>query len=443
MRAWLFERFGVPIGSAYFREDFGARLRRLEESQWHDPAVVAEQQLERLRSLVAHARSRVPLYQDLYKDVHPEDLQRLEDVQKLPPVTKEMLREAYPGGVVAAGTPPGDAIPNSTSGSTGTPLAFFMSRVLLASKAARYFRGNRWAGARPGERVYQIWGKQEGGALRRGFIRHVAGRINRSAFTMDEATMARYAAEIRRIGPRILEAYTSAAHALARHLRDAGEPRLPVGAVITSGETLSDTTRTLLAERVASVFNRYGSREFGAIAHECELHAGLHVHAESFLVEATDSRGRWRVGEPGRVLVTCFDNLSQPFIRYEIGDVAILEPEGCCPCGRGLPRLREIQGRMVDLIVNPDGQVISVHYLTLLFEDYSAHVRRFQAIQTDANALEILLVPTQRITPEVLGELQRKIEVHAGPRMRVTIRLTPDIPAGPDGKRRIMKRELP
>ena len=443
MRAWLFERIGVPAGAAYFREDFAARIRALEQSQWDDPGVVALRQLDRLRALVAHARAKVPLYRDLYKDLRPEDLRSLEDARLLPPVTKEMLRDAYPERVAAEGTPAGDRIPNSTSGSTGTPLPFFMSRALLASKAARYFRGNVWAGARPGERIYQIWGKQEGGALRRAFIRHVAGRVNRSAFEMDERTMARYVEEILVMKPRILEAYTSAAHALARYLRDAGVPRLPVGAAVTSGETLADATRALVAERVAPVWNRYGSREFGAIAHECEAHDGLHVHAESFLLEAADPRGKSLTGEPGRLLVTCFDNVSQPFIRYEIGDVAILEPPGRCPCGRGLPRLREIQGRMVDLIVNPDGQVISVHYLTLLFEDYSACVRRFQAVQTAPDALEILLIPSGRIPPETLGELGRKVEAHAGPRMRVTLRPVEDIPAGPDGKRRLMKRAIP
>ena len=440
MRAALFRWMGVPLGSLYLRENFARRLRALERAEGDDPEAVTARQVASLRDLVAHARAKVPLYRELYKDVTPGDIRSPADTAMLPPVTKEMLREAYPDRVLAEGAPAGDRIANSTSGSTGTPLPFFMSRSLLAAKGARYLRGNRWAGARPGEPIYQIWGSQEGGALRRGFIRHLAGRVNRSAFDMSPAVMDAYAAEIRAMRPKIVEAYTSAAHALARRLRETGASRLPAGAAVTSGETLTDATRALVGERVAPVYNRYGSREFGAIAHECRARQGLHVHAGSFLAEVADGAGRPITGEPGRILITCFDNRTQPFIRYEIGDVGICESPGRCSCGMGLPRLREIKGRVVDLIVNPDGQVISIHYLTLLFEDHAAEVARFQAVQTAPDVLEILMIPTPRMTPEVRATLQARIEAHAGGRMRVELREVSDIPAGPDGKRRLMRR---
>ncbi len=440
MRTALFRWVGVPLGALYLRENFGKRLQGLDRSECADPEAVAAVQVAALRKIVAHARARAPLYRDLYKDVPIEEIRTLADAALLPVVTKEMLREAYPDRVLAEGLSPRDRVPNSTSGSTGTPLPFFMSRALLAAKGARYLRGNRWAGARPGELIYQIWGRQEGGPLRRAFIRHLAGRINRSAFDMSPAVMDAYASEIRAMRPRIVEAYTSAAHAMARRLHETGADRLPAGVAVTSGETLADATRALVGERIAPVYNRYGSREFGAIAHECGAHAGLHVHAESFLAEVADGAGRPLTGRPGRVLVTCFDNLTQPFIRYEIGDVGIAEAPGRCACGMGLPRLREIQGRVVDLIVNPEGQVLSVHYLTLLFEDHAAEVVRFQAVQTAPDALEILIIPTPRMTQGARAELQARVEAHAGARMRVTLREVRDIPAGPEGKRRLMRR---
>ena len=94
------------------------------------------------------------------------------------------------------------------------------------------------------------------------------------------------------------------------------------------------------------------------MAHACPDGHGLHVNAESVLLEIVDAEGRPSpVGHPGRVVVTPFVSTSQPLIRYDQGDIARLGP--ACSCGRGLPVLAAIEGRATALFTHPDGRAIS------------------------------------------------------------------------------------
>jgi phenylacetate-CoA ligase len=113
-----------------------------------------------------------------------------------------------------------------------------------------------------------------------------------SAFDMTPVRIQKYLAEIRRIKPAILECYASAAARLARYMEAEGKKGLGARVVVSSGETLNATDRQLMEQVFeCPIFNRYGCREFGAIAHECDAHDGLHLNMESFIVEMVDENG--------------------------------------------------------------------------------------------------------------------------------------------------------
>ena len=130
----------------------------------------------------------------------------------------------------------------------------------------------------------------------------------------------------------------------------------------------------------AKVFNRYGCREFGNIATECEMHNGLHINSDRFIIEIVDEKGnKCENGTLGEILVTDLDNFVFPFIRYKIGDLAIMS-ETACTCRRNLPLLEKVEGRVFEMIQGPNGNVVAGTFWTLLrnkVEGFS----KFQIIQ--------------------------------------------------------------
>src|SRR5690606_8217901 len=105
-------------------------------------------------------------------------------------------------------------------------------------------------------------------------------------------------------------------------------------------------------------------RDAGFIAHECPL-GGMHITADDIVVELIGRDDRpVPAGELGEVVVTHLATRDFPFIRYRTGDMAVMDDQPCS-CGRGLPLLKEIQGRSTDFVVAADGTVM--HGLALVY----------------------------------------------------------------------------
>jgi phenylacetate-CoA ligase len=126
--------------------------------------------------------------------------------------------------------------------------------------------------------------------------------------------------------------------------------------VITYSEQVPMGLREEISARLGVLLEDiYSSREIGYIALECPEHNYDHVQAETVLVEITDDKDRpCPIGEVGRVVVTPLQNFAMPLIRYAISDYAEFGPP--CPCGRGLPVIRNIHGRARNMPRLPSGE---------------------------------------------------------------------------------------
>jgi phenylacetate-CoA ligase len=133
---------------------------------------------------------------------------------------------------------------------------------------------------------------------------------------------------------------------------------LSVKAAFTRWEILEDQTRKLISDFLhADVFDSYGAVEAGNIAWECPTHSGYHINVESVVLEILRDGEPVSSNEPGEVYVTCLWRKTMPVIRYFLGDlVTPLDDE--CPCGRGLPLLKNITGRMLDMDITSNGKLI-------------------------------------------------------------------------------------
>lgn len=419
-----------------------ARYRSLfEKTQYHDRATLEKLQLELLNQLLRHARANCPYYrQQLDAAGLQGDLTSLRELASLPPLTKQDI-QLHGKEMVAQGFPEADRIRNQTGGSTGSPLQFLVDRERLDARLAATERHNEWAGLRPGDWCAYLWGArldQISTATLRDRLRNelLYRRVELNTSQITAEGLRTFTAAVRRKRPRFLIAYAYSAHLFAEHVLQEGIGDIRFDAMITTAEVLMPETRHLLEKTFGGrVFNRYGCREVSIIGSECDRHSGMHVHAESLLVEiAPDASLPEGLG---RILVTDLRNRSMPLIRYEIGDVGAWSNSAACPCGRGLPLLDDVRGRTTDFLVMPDGSRISGPSLTLVVADMS-EVSQVQFVQNSARSITLRVVPGVGYGEATRTELRKRLDLYLQGRATLEIQEAAPIASEVSGKYRFV-----
>jgi phenylacetate-CoA ligase len=182
------------------------------------------------------------------------------------------------------------------------------------------------------------------------------------------------------------------------------------------------------------VANGYGGRDSGFIAHECP-EGGLHMSAEDIVVETVDAQGRAvPAGQAGEIVVTHLCTGEFPFVRYRTGDVGVLD-DSCCPCGRGLPMLRDLQGRTTDFVVAADGTVM--HGLSLIYILRGIPgLDGFKVIQHSRSHTQVQLVATPEFNHSALQRIDSDFRRRLGASVRLDVEFVDAIAPERSGKYR-------
>ena len=418
-------------------------LRELEATQWQPRERLQELQLMRLKSLLSHAFRYCPYYQDEWtrRGLDPSRVERLEDLADWPVVTREEIRR---NRQAMRSTQPGvRLLSKATGGSSGTPLQFEMDPGSNDRRVAASYRGYSWAGAGPGTSQVLLWGVPLGDVskarrLKESLFHRFHRRRVFNTFDLGPERAVTFARLLERTRPTAVVAYSGALYSLARLLDAASLRPYAPRAILVGAEKLHPHQRETI-ERVfgCPVFETYGSREFMLIASECERHSGLHLTAEHLIVEVLDDERRpVPPGSEGNLVVTDLFNLGMPFVRYAIGDRGVIAG-GTCACGRGLPLLQEVTGRVSDLLTSPDGRVVTGLFFPHLLKDFP-EVGEFQVVQTAVDRVELRIVPARHLRQETLESIEKRSREALGDRVAFTIRAVDEIPLTNQGKRRVV-----
>ena len=413
-------------------------LEELEKNQWLSPKELEDMQWRRLGTLLSQIELHVPYYQDVFRRVgiRPEDIQSPADFQKVPLLTKEIIRRA--GNLMISKDPMRRGDASSTGGSTGEPLHFYVDASAGPVRRANTMRGYRRAGIDIGDRQSLLWGMPLDVPLRERLVNAVRNYFNNhlylSTFDMSDGMMFRYASQLRAFKPHLFTAYPSALALFAGFCRSRGITDIRPRAIISSGEQLFESQREIIeAVFGCRVFNRYGNREFGNVAQECGEHHGLHVMSDLFYVEIlAENAEPANEGDVGEIVVTDLLNYYMPFVRYRTGDLAVSTGR-VCPCGSGFPLLERIEGRSFDAIVTPDGKRVGGFFWTWLSRAVPG-IRKFQIEQRERSGIVFRFVPDSDWRDEYERELEKKIKENCGEGFRVTFARVEDIPLTPSGK---------
>jgi phenylacetate-CoA ligase len=430
------------------RRDFKRFFHEFARTQYLSPAELRDVQLHRLQALIHHAYDNCPYYRRQFQEagITPAAVRDVDDLPRVPTLSKEQVR-ANLDDLVARDHDRDRLRRDQTGGSTGSALTFYRDTRRGDARLAVAYRHDGWTGWRIGERTSYIWGAlRDSGPLtnlrwrlRSRLVRRQT-LLNCAAF--DEASMHAFAVDLRRWRPALVIAYSGAGYLFARYLLDKRLEVPPPKAIITTAELLQPHQRGVIEQAFgAPVFDRYGAREMGVIASECERHQGLHIAADSVLVEVIANGRPAAPGEPGQIVVTDLLNYGMPMIRYRIGDDGVLSGRHC-DCGRGLPLMDMVAGRTSDFLVTRSGALVSAAYLTCVVAERIG-LEHVMFIQDSLDRILIKVVPGHSFTTADLDYLEQRLRQLMGPGVIFSRELVNHIDRGPSGKYRFCICNVP
>lgn len=415
---------------------------QLRRTQWLHPDQVRDLQARRLRALIKHAYRHVPYYREMLDRlaIDPKEIRSLEDLQRLPVLTKEDIRNNLHFDLMSDTHDKSKMLPVTTSGSTGEPLILYADKTQLEMRWATTLRNIEWTGYRFGDRQVRLWHSTLGMSRLQAFKERLDALLTRRrffpAFEMNESTIGRYVEFLREKRPALIDGYAEAFNLIGNYLKENHVDGIRPKGIISSAQTLSDDSRAIIEQAFhAKVFDKYGSREFSGIAHECEAHHGHHVNAESYIVEILRDGRPALPGETGEVVVTDLTNYCVPLIRYALGDLATATDEQC-PCGRGLPLIGSIQGRMQAIIIGTNGCFLPGTFFAHLLKDYGHILKQFQVVQERLGAIDFNVVKGPRFSEASLQKILALFRRHLGDDIEIDVHYVDQIALVRTGKHR-------
>jgi phenylacetate-CoA ligase len=368
---------------------------RLLRSQWWSTEQIRDYQCARLVALLRYAVEQVPFYAAL--GIPAREIRSIEDIRRFPIVTKAEL-QARADDFLSSEFQKNQLHCSRSSGMTGEPTVTYFDEgswllCKYALKARRVLSAIRVARQRVLIISDEAAPDESGAAVPRlgAFFLDIRGI--RLGGDLSE--------EVRKVvsfRPTVVYAFPSYLAALADAAVQANIeiPKVPL--IYTSSEVLTSTARASLERAYGGrVIDIYGSTEFKEVAVQCEQ-GRYHVNFESVHVESHDSGDGL-----ARLLVTTLVNKAMPLIRYQLGDTGKVE-SAVCACGRHSEHLVDLQGRLSDMLVFPDGTVLSPYLVEAVVEQHPT-VKHFRIVHEQPWALRIEILAQPSLAESERGSL--------------------------------------
>jgi len=412
----------------------------LRKTQYYSRQELENLQLERLKSTIKNARENVSYYREHFKDL-PE-IKSLDELVNFPVLQKDTVR-------VNAKSFYDPTVPRSkqvivyTSGTTGTPLVIRLHSDTIEYAFALQERQRLWAGTTIKDRRATFGGRvlMRADSDKPPFWRYNPSfnQILFSSYHMNEKNLHHYARKLMHCKPDEIYGYPSSVNTLAVFLKAHPEYKINPKAVLTNSEPLFEYQEENMKEAFGcKIYEWYGSVEYACFAGRCEQ-GNLHIASEFGIIEILDENNNpCAPGKEGDIVCTGLMNHGTPFIRYKIGDTGIISGR-TCGCGRALPVIDRIGGRMDDIIITPDGRRIG--RMDPVFKGLTG-IHEAQIIQDKIDHVLFRIVPAHGYSNQTKTELIANAKLRLGDKIKIDVEEVPWIERGPQGKFRAVISKL-
>ena len=366
------------------------------EIETASPEQIRAWQDERLVKQVQHVWDNVPYYRKKMeeKGVTPEDIKSVDDLHKLPFLTKDDLREAYPYGLLGTDLSKCVRI-QSTSGTTGKRVVAFYTQEDVDLWEECCARAIMAVGG-TNEDVCQVaygYGLFTGGPGLNGGS-HKVGCLT---LPMSSGNTDRQLQFMTDLGATILCCTPSYAAYLAESIHERGlRDQIKLKAGIFGAEAWSENMRRDIEEKLGiKAYDIYGLTEISGpgVAFECEAQNGMHINEDHFIAEIIDPKTGEVLpeGSKGELVFTCITKEAFPMIRYRTKDICVLTREKC-PCGRTHVKMSKPMGRSDDMLIIRGVNVFPSQIETVLLQQgYSPNYQIIVDRINHTDTLEILV----------------------------------------------------
>lgn len=430
----------------YGRETDTLVREALDRDHWSEDRWRAWRE-ERLAFVLHRAATRVPYYREQWAARRSRgDRASSELLANWPLLEKETLRRA-PGSFVADDCDRGRMFHEHTSGTTGTSLDLWWSRATVRAWYALFeARWREWYGVSRHDRWAILGGQLVVPVSRREppfWVWNPAlNQLYMSSYHLAPELVPHYLEAMRRHRVRYVFGYTSALHSLALFaLERAPEAARALGltVAITNAEPVLPYQRETIERAFACpVRETYGMAEIVAAASECES-GRLHLWPDAGHTEVLTSERATSGHAVGDLVCTGLVNTDMPLIRYRVGDSVALDPdETPCACGRSLPRLARIEGRVDDTLYTRDGRAVG--RMDPVFKS-QLPIREAQIIQRALDRVHVRIVPAPDFSRADGDAIIQRIRERMG-NVTVELERVNAIPRTANGKLRAVICEL-
>jgi len=349
----------------------------------------------------------------------PDKVNSISNLKYIPTLTKQEVQDNFEK-LISDEFRTLDVHLDSTGGSTGTPLNFYVDKFSSIVEWATIWRHWNWAGYRFGQKVCDLRGRVfEPDDVKPWKMNYRFRILNISSFHLTDENMTKYYELVTKYRPVLLRGYPSSLNIFAQFLENNNLLGIKPKAVITSAESLLDYQRENIENAFqCKVYDWYGMGERTIVVSECPK-GGFHLNSEYGIARLINNGKDVFSGEVGEIVTTNLNNFVMPLINYKTDDLAVMSDE-LCPCGRGLPLVSRIIGRVEDVIIGPDGR--RVGRLDAAFR-YIKGVRISQIVQKSLDEIEVRLVVDGHLTDTDERKLVEQLRNRLGTKMKIKFQI--------------------
>ncbi len=445
IRNFITESFILPVSDLVVGQQIWKQLNFLQKSQWWTEEQLIEYQNKKLHNLIIHTYHNVPYYREIMDErgLNPNDIRTVEDLKKLPILTKEVFKANYPDKLMAKNWKDFKVLHRSSSGSTGKPIQYLMTREGYSFNKACNLRGWYWMGFRLGDKLIKV-SQNERKTLEKK-VQDILDNTLLFSAEYSRESLESFIDAFNTFKPEYLRSYPDPLQFIAMILSDKDISLKGLKAINTTGNILFPEIRALVEDRFAvKIFDSY-SCEGGPNFFECHTHESYHSSMEYGISEIlNDELQEAKDGELGRLYTTDLWNYASPFIRYDSADI-VRKSDKPCSCGRKLQSISQVIGRDNDVIISPNGKFLIAQTFTTYFK-YIPEVMQFQIYQKSLTEIEIRIkADIKKINLDLKNKIIKYWDDYLSHTMKIELLIMDEIPLSPSGKRRFLLRnkEIP
>ena len=378
-----------------------------------------EYQDKKLRAILRFANDTVPFYHKLYQEagLDVSSIRGVEDLPKLPIVTKERLKSLSSEEIVSSSFDINQLKQVKTSGSTGNPLTIYLTPTEDAWRKSIYMRANIKCGQKPRDRWVVLTAPHHFSDTTK--LQRKIGIYAQTCVSLFENSDKKIA-KIEAAKPQILDGYSGSLVILAKEVKRRNLKSIKPKLVFGNAEVIDRKSRNFIEDIFNAPYcDQFGCAEIDRSAWQCLNREGYHMDIDSVITEFIGKDDLpISSGEHGEIAYTSLFNFAMPLIRYKIGDVGITSSNQCS-CGNNLPLMDLVEGRRDSFLMLPNNRIVSPFAINLEASTfkYFSEIDQYHIRQKTIDQLEVYLkvsdssIDRQLIAEEFEAALRKMLKI--------------------------------